>query len=103
TRPLQSKPLGSLPPLRYGTPRRSSAVASASAPGEDSAILGGRAGGRVAGVLAPGKGLGTAPPEAHPAAISATSTAPALRVLITGVRNIDVNHCVAGGYGNPPA
>ena len=33
TSPLQSNPEGSLPPLLYRTPRKSSAVASASDPG----------------------------------------------------------------------
>src|SRR5204863_10095953 len=77
TKPLQSKPDGSLPPLRYGTPRSIIAV-STTREGVDGAngtpSGGGGAGDGTAGVDAggagaPGKGRGRGLPlEAHAAA-----------------------------------
>ena len=57
----------------------------ASPAGEGWAILGGAGAGRVAGVEAPGNGLGTAPLDAHPDAMRATSTTAARRGSATGV------------------
>src|SRR5438067_4847321 len=95
-KPLQSKPAGSAPPLRYGVPRSASAVpvsayASNPAPaGDGRAFEGAEAGAngagagdgasgggacRAAGPPGSGNGLGVAPVDAHPVAPSPRASA----------------------------
>src|SRR5215467_6879637 len=90
-KPLQSKPVGSLPPLRYGVPRKLSAVAMSASEGSIARGTPGAAGvasgvdgnGAGAGVEAPagvGNGRGRfAPLDAHAdASAAAVSSAVAI-------------------------
>jgi hypothetical protein len=80
TKPLQSKPLVSTPPFRYGTPRSESAVPLISYPpvrtrGVAVGVVPAFGNEAVGGSAVPGmgKGRGVAPVVAHPAESAATT------------------------------